>query len=137
MSRTKARKQMVLTDTPGQAFDKVSIDTVGQLPTTPSGNVYILSIQDLLTKYSLAIPLVQHTARDTFQAFVKSLVGKFGAPKAILIDQGTTFMSSLFKSVEKRFLITQFRTTAIHPQTNGSLERSHHFLIEYLKHCIS
>ena len=128
---------MVLTDTPGQAFDKVSIDIVGPLPTTPSGNVYILTIQDLLTKYSLAIPLVQHTARDTAEAFVKSFVGKFGAPKAILTDQGTNFMSSLFKSVAKRFRITQFRTTAFHPQTNGSLERSHHVLIEYLKHCIS
>ena len=54
---------MVLTDTPGQAFDKVSRDIVGPLATTPLGNVYIFTIRDLLTKYSLAIPLVQHTAR--------------------------------------------------------------------------
>ena len=33
----------------------------------------------------------------------------------------------------KRFRIKQFRTTAFHPQSNGSLERSHHVLGEYLK----
>lgn len=27
----------------------------------------------------------------------------------------------------------QFQTTAFHPQSNGSLERSHHILVEYLK----
>ena len=69
LSRTKTKQQMVLTNTPGQAFYKVSLDIVGPLPTTLSGNVYILTIQDLLTKYSLAISLVQHTARDTAEAF--------------------------------------------------------------------
>ena len=46
-------------------------------------------------------------------------------------------MSSLFKSVAKRFRITQLRTTAFHPQTNGSIERSHNVLTECLKHYIS
>ena len=33
----------------------------------------------------------------------------------------------------KRFRIRQLRTTAYHPQSNGSLERSHDVLEEYLK----
>ena len=32
-----------------------------------------------------------------------------------------------------RFRIRKFRTTAFHPQSNGSLERSYHALEEYLK----
>ena len=59
------------------------------------------------------------------------------ANSAIVTDQGTNFMSSLFKSVAKRFRITQFRTTAFHPQTNELIERSHYVLTEYLKHYIS
>ena len=31
----------------------------------------------------------------------------------------------------------QFRTTAFHPQSNGSLERSHHVLGEYLKQFVA
>ena len=36
----------------------------------------------------------------------------------------------------KRFRIRQFKTTAYHPQSNGSLERSHHVRKEYLKQFI-
>ena len=37
----------------------------------------------------------------------------------------------------KCFRIKQFRTTAFHPQSNGSLERSHHGLGEYLKQFVA
>ena len=37
----------------------------------------------------------------------------------------------------KRFRIKQFRTTAFHPQSNGSLERSQHVLGEYLKQFVA
>jgi len=38
------------------------------------------------------------------------------------------------RKVARRFNITQYKTTAYRPQSNGSVERSHHSLIEYLKH---
>ena len=41
------------------------------------------------------------------------------------------------KSLAKRFRIEQFRTTAFHPQSNGSLERLHHVLGEYLKQFVA
>jgi hypothetical protein len=47
----------LLTDTPGTAFHKVSMDIVGPLQTTESENSYILTIQGLLTKYSVAVSL--------------------------------------------------------------------------------
>ena len=121
---------MVFTDTPGKAFDKISIDIVDSLPTTSSGNSYILTIQDLLTKYSLAVQMKHWTARDTADTFINAFICRFGPPNAILTDQGTNFMSSLFKSIAKRLRITQLRTTTFHSQSNGSIERSHHVLME-------
>ena len=53
---------MVITDTPTTAFEKISMDSVGSLPGTKSGNLYILTVQDNFTKYSLAIPLPNHQA---------------------------------------------------------------------------
>lgn len=136
LSRLKTRQPLILTDTPGKAFDKVALDIVGPLPPTPSGNAYILTMQDLLTKYSLAIPLQGITAVEVADAFINYFICRFGAPKAILTDQGSNFTSSLMRSVSRKFKITQCKTTAFHPQSNGSLERSHHVLIEYLKHYI-
>ncbi|CAK9801741.1 Retrovirus-related Pol polyprotein from transposon 412 [Anthophora quadrimaculata] len=92
---------MTLTNTPGHAFDKVSLDIVEPLPTTPSGNSYILTMQDLLTKYSIAIPLQHPNTLETADALVEHFICRFGAPKMILTDQGTNFMSSLFKTIAK------------------------------------
>jgi len=37
------------------------------------------------------------------------------------------------RAVVRKFKITQYKTTAYHPQSNESIERSHHVLWEYLK----
>ncbi|XP_025161882.1 uncharacterized protein LOC112590215 [Harpegnathos saltator] len=109
--RVKTKQPMVITDTPREAFEKISMDIMGPLPTTSSGNSYILTIQDLLTKYSTAIALRQASALDVADAFINNFICLYGAPKAI----------------------NQCKTTAYHPQSNGSIERSHHVLWEYLK----
>jgi len=49
LTRTKTKQPMVLTDTPGTAFHKISIHIVGPLPITEGGHSYIVTIQDLFT----------------------------------------------------------------------------------------
>ena len=116
---------MIITDIPGTAFEKILMDIVGKLPITSSQNQYILTIQDNFTKYSLAIPLPNHQAGTIADA-----------AKAVLADQGADFLGNLMRKMAKRFRIRQFETTAYHPQSNGSLERSHHIFKEYLKQFI-
>lgn len=128
---------MVITDTPRAAFDKVAMDVVGPLPVTRMGNEYVLTIQDLLTKYSLAIPLKRTTAIDISEAFVKNFIARFGAPRALLTDQGANFRSSFMKAIARKFRIKMYQTSAFYPQSNGSIERSHHVLAEYLKQYVN
>lgn len=131
--RRKTKQPMVLTDTPDAAFDKVSMDIMGPLPLSHDGKSYILTIQDLLTKYSLAIPLEKAGAIDVADAFVNEFISIYGAPKALLTDQGSHFINSLMKAIAKKFKISKYTTTEYRPQSNGSVERSHHVLWEYLK----
>jgi len=133
LTRIKTKQPMIITDTPGSSFDKVSLDIMGPLPITPHGNSYVLTMQDLLTKYSVAVPLQEATSLTIADAFVKNFICIYGAPKIILTDQGTNFLSSLIRNLTKKFNIKHLKTTAYHPQSNGSLERSHHVLTEYLK----
>ena len=116
----KTKNPMVITDIPTIAFEKISMDIVGPLPETKCGNLNILTIQDNFTKYSLAIPLPNHQASTIADAFVKKFICIFGSLKGVLTDQGRDFLSNLLKRLEKRFRIKQFRTTAFHPQSNGS-----------------
>jgi hypothetical protein len=124
---------MVLRDTLGTAFDKVSMDIVGPLPTTESGNTYLLAIQDLLTKYSVAVPLKQATSSEIAEAIVEKFINSHTAPKAWITDQGSNFISSVMRHVARRYKISMYKTTAYRPHSNGYIERSHHVLMEYLK----
>lgn len=134
--RKKVRQPMILTDTPGAAFDKISMDIMGPLPVTRTGNSYILTIQDLLSKYSLAIPLEKSGAINVAEAFANEFICIYGAPKALLTDQGSHFLNSLMRAIAKKFKIKTYQTTAYRPQANGSIERSHHTLWEYLKQLV-
>jgi len=66
-------------------------------------------------------------------AFVNDLICIYGSPKALLTDQGTHFLNILIKKIAGKFRIAQYKTTAYRPQSNGSIESSHHVLAEYLK----
>lgn len=71
---------MILTDTPGSAFDKISMDIIGPLPVTESGSTHILTMQDLLTKYSVAVALRETTSLAIADAFMKNYICIYGAP---------------------------------------------------------
>lgn len=131
--RVKTKMPMTITDTPNMAMEKIAMDIVGPLPISRLGNKYILTIQCQLSKLCMAIPLAEATAITIADMLIKRWICVFGSPRVILTDQGTNFLSSLVKQIAKRFKIKQVKTTAFHPQSNGSLERSHHVLGEYLK----
>ena len=101
--RAKTENPMVITDTPTTAFEKISMDIVGPLPETKSGNLYILTIQDNFTKYSLAIPLPNYQVSTIADAFLKKCICIFGSPKRILTDPGRDFLRNLSKQLEKLF----------------------------------
>lgn len=87
LTRQKTRQPLVLIDTPGRAFDKIALDLLGPLSATDKDNKYILTFQDLLTKYSLAVPLQNANAVETADAPVNHFISRLEAPKIILIDQ--------------------------------------------------
>ncbi|KAL7295007.1 hypothetical protein TKK_0011610 [Trichogramma kaykai] len=133
IARAKTRQPMLITDTPIEAFDKVSIDTVGKLRTTPEGNCHLLTMQCNLTKYLIAIPIPNLRATTIADALARHLICQFGAPRAILSDQGTSFLSDIVETLMRLFKIRHLTTSAYRPQTNGSLEKSHAPLIDFIR----
>lgn len=102
-------------------------------PISHSGNKYILTIQDNLSKFSVAIPLKDQERKTVANAFVINYICMYGLPKMITTDQGSNFMSGLFKQICKLLKIDKINSTAYHPESIGSLERSHRTLGEYLR----
>jgi transposase InsO family protein len=133
----KGKAPMEITTTATRPFEKCCLDMVGPLPETQEGNKYILTFQDELSKYLVAIPVPRQDAETVARAFVTHIILKFGRPERLLTDQGSNFLSEVFKNTCKMLNIKKLQTTAFHPESNGSLERSHRVLKEYLRHYIA
>jgi hypothetical protein len=77
--------------------------------------------------------LENQTSEKVTEAFVRNVILVYGIPSQIVTDQGTNFMSEVFKRICKLLKIEKICTTAYHPQSNGALERTHKTLTNYLR----
>jgi len=116
--RPKKRGPMEITTTDRHPFEKCALDIVGPMTETMSGNMYILTCQDDLSKFLVAILIPQQDAETVAREFLLIIVLKFGAPAQILTDQGSNFLSDLFKSTCKLLRIKKTQTTAFHLESN-------------------
>jgi transposase InsO family protein len=109
------------------------MDIVGPLTQTCEGNRYLLTFQDELSKYTLAVPISQQDALTIARVFVEQIILIFGIPQILLTDQGSIFLRELFANVCKLLRVKRIKTSSYHPQTNGALERTHRVLVVYLR----
>ncbi len=116
----------------GEPFEHVMVDCVGPLPKTKMGNQFLLTIMCVATRFPEAIPLRKITAPVISKALVR-LFSTFGLPKVVQTDQGTNFLSKLYKQVLDSLEISHRISSAYHPQSQGALECFHQTLKSMLK----
>jgi len=73
--RHKAPMEVTTAERP---FEKCYLDVVGPLPVTQEGNNYILTFQDDLSKYVVAVPITQQDAETVARTFVDSVTLTYG-----------------------------------------------------------
>ena len=117
----------------GEPMERVPFDILGKLPTTDSGNKYVLVISDCFTRWTECVPLPDQEAETVARAFVDNFVCRFGTPLQLHTDQGRNFESQLFSELCKYLDIQKTRTTSLRPQANGLVERFNRTLISMLK----
>lgn len=128
-TRQKSRLQ---TYNVGAPFERVAIDILGPLPKTARDHQYILVVMDYFTKWPEAIPLPNQTAETVAEACVQHVFSRFGCPLQLHSDQGRNFESAVFQSVMRIFAIDKTRTTPLHPQSDGMVERFNRTILDYL-----
>ena len=95
LTRIRQKEEPIITDTPTNPNEKIAMDIFGPLTKTSKGNQYILSIQDMLTKYLILIPLKNQQSNSIISNLLEHYIYIFSAPKTILTDQGQNFGSKL------------------------------------------
>jgi hypothetical protein len=100
----------------------------------PSNNYRnILVIQDYFSKFVLLIPLKSKDGHETMRAIHDRVFGLFGAPNAILSDNGSEFKNSLMKLLKKQYNCDHIVTPPYHPQANAANERSHGQIMDSIR----
>ena len=107
----------------GAPFERLAIDILGPLPVTPRGNKYMVVVMDYFTKWPEAIPIKNQEALTVAEALLENVISRFGVPIELHSDQGRNFESELFSTLMRILGINKTRTTPLHPQSDGMVER--------------
>lgn len=92
---------------------------------------------DYFSKWPEAYPLPNMEATTVADVFVKNWIARFGVPMELHSDQGRNFESQVFGGICKSFGIIKTRTTPLHPQSDGMVERFNRTLVEHLKKVVT
>ena len=90
-----------------------------------------------MSKYVVAVPTERQDADTVARAFVERIVLVYGTPQVVQTDQGSNFMSEVFRNTCSLLKFRKIQSTAFHTESQGSIERSHRVLAEYLRHYVS
>jgi len=133
----KGKSPMQIVDVGKKPFERVQMDILGPLPVSSSEMRYLLVVVDCFTKWVEASPLKNSRANTVAEVFVKEVVSRHGVPIQVHTDQGRNFESRLFQKVMSLLGIRKTRTTPLHPQSDGQVERQHQTILNYLAKFIS
>lgn len=121
----------------GSPLERVAIDVAGPFPETDAGNKYILVAMDYFTKWTEAYAIPNQEAVTIAKVLVTEFFSRFGVPLELHSDQGRNFESALFQRVCKLLGIRKTRTTPLHPQSDGMVERMNRTMGKYLSKVVS
>lgn len=116
--RKTAGQLLTKTTSVTRPFQLLSVDIMGPLPRSSSGNCYILAVCDCFSKFCLLFPMRSATTPPIIKLLEERVILVFGAPTRVITDNGVQFKSNAFQSLMKEYQIKQVFTANYHPQSN-------------------
>jgi RNase H-like domain found in reverse transcriptase/Reverse transcriptase (RNA-dependent DNA polymerase)/Integrase zinc binding domain/Integrase core domain len=101
-----------------QPWEVISIDLIGPLTRSKSGNTVILSIVDVFTKFALIFPLKKAEAKPIIKILENFVFLTFNVPRVLISDNGKQFISNDFKNFLNEYHVVHHKTAYYHPQAN-------------------
>lgn len=109
---------LLQTPAPARRFETVAVDLFGPLPTSRSGNKWILIVEDTFSRWVELFPLREATAVHCAKALVEEVFLRYGMPRKMISDNGVQFISAVMKQVCHVLNIHQSLIPLYHPEAN-------------------
>ena len=91
------------------------------MPRSSKGHKLILCIIDEVTNYLITVPMYQSKVEEVAEALIRHIITKYCIPDCIIMDQDSTFMSSLMNYLFSKFNI-KIKMVAPHNQQSLQAE---------------
>ena len=113
-------------------MERVSIDTIGPLPSDDRGNCYIIVIIDNFSRFVELYPVPNAGAEYAATTLV-SHIGRYGAPAHLHSDGGKQFVNNILAELILLVGTEHVVTTAYSHEENGLVERANKEVMRYLR----
>lgn len=116
----------------GAPFERIAVDIAGPYPESRKGNRYMLVVADYFSRWPEVYPIPNQEAQTVAEEIVTNWISRYGVPLELHSDQGRNFESQLFRELCRLLGINKTRTTPLHPQSDGMVERFNQTVIKHL-----
>ena len=113
-----------------------SLDLVGPMARIPAGNAYIMTAEDVFTRWPVAVPIPDKSAEGIAAAFEKYIVAEHGVCQELLTDNARELTGFVINDVARILGITKVETVPYNPNGNP-IERFHRSLGQMLRSTVS
>jgi hypothetical protein len=119
-----------------EVFDVWGIDFMGPFPCS-FGNLYILVAVDYVSKWVEAVASKTNDNKVVLKFLKANILSRFGAPRAIISDNGSHFCNRSFEALMRKYSINHKLSTPYHPQTSGQVEVTNHKIKQILEKTVA
>ena len=121
-------------DSPDLPMEFIYMYLVGPIhPPSSRGNKYVLTVIDMLTGFTMAVPIRNKNAETICEAYRDNIYCVFGGSSRILTDNGSEFKNKEMQDVCATLGLKHIFSPVYTPQSNRRLEGWHRFF----KACIA
>ena len=115
-------------DSPDLPIEFICMDLVGPIhPPRSRGNKYVLTVIDMLTGFTMVVPIKNKNAETICDAYRNHIYCTFGGSSRIQTDNGSAFKNQEMRQVCKTLGVKHIFSPVYRPESNRHLEGWHRF----------
>ena len=92
------------------------------MPRSQKGHKFILCVKDEVTNYLITVPIYHSKSEEVGEALIENVISKYCVPDYIIMDQDSTFISTLMNYLFRKFGI---KNKMIAPYNHTFLQVKH------------